>query len=402
MRFTKWPAALLCGIALAWPVAAQEEPAPKEPPPAEPETKVEEKTPPPAEKKVVEEPPLHRYGGWTIGLSAWQPSLVGADEEIAATVNNGNQIPVLQGSGSAIQLTVDVTYHLPKDVGAIFGRYDSMGKDDSSKYFQPGQFVFRETRPYPVALGAFDDGTADGVSDKAFRRTHEFRLEFQRRAFDTKWARAKWGAGFRSLNHARSLDITYYAIVPNFPPSAFIDEIIRLQPLPDRFGQTVNFSGNGLGASFDVEFPFNPRFSIVSGLSIAVIHGKSESHYSSQSSYYALASSPDVPLTTEELFALLSQVPSSPTDPPATSDVFQQLVNTRLSTFTDTMMAQSYDVYVGFQVAVWRGLKVIGTARDVYYANVGEYVVPTTGFTSDRKVLNAGYEGYTLGVSWRF
>jgi hypothetical protein len=53
-------------------------------------------------------------------------------------------------------------------------------------------------------------------------------------------------------------------------------------------------------------------------------------------------------------------------------------------------------------VTAYRGLKIFGTLRDVSYINVGEYVVPTTGFSNTRTSLNAGYEGYTIGLSWRF
>ena len=101
MRLTKWPAALLCGIALVLPVHAQEEPAPKEPAP-EPETQTEEEVPPtpppPAAPKGVEEPELHRWGGWTLSVAAWSPSLIGADEEIASASQNGTPIPIMQGS----------------------------------------------------------------------------------------------------------------------------------------------------------------------------------------------------------------------------------------------------------------------------------------------------------------
>ena len=403
MKVTKWPAALLCGIALVLPVAAQEEPAPKEPPP-EPEPQVEEQAttpPPPPAKKGIEEPALHRWGGWTVSLAAWQPSLVSADEELATSDHAGTPVPLIQDADGKIQETLKVVFHLPKGVGSIAGQYDAMGSEDNSQFFTPGQFDFAESRAYPITLGAFDDGTADGVAAHAMRRTHEYRLEFQKQAFDTKWARATWGAGLRGLSHARTLSISYYAIVPNFPPAFDINDIIRLIPFPDQVGQTSSFSGNGLGASFDVVFPLHPRFAIVSGISLGLVRGKAQAAYSSLSSYYARDSSPGTPLTTEEFFALLSTPPDDQGNGPI-DHVFQQSVIVRLSTVSNSLLAQMFDVYVGFEVPVWRGLKVFGTMRDVYYANVGEYAIPTIGFMSDRKTLNAGYEGYCLGLSWRF
>ena len=80
----------------------------------------------------------------------------------------------------------------------------------------------------------------------------------------------------------------------------------RLQPIPDFVSQRSSFFGHGIGAAFDVEFPLHPRFAITSGLSIGLIRGATESSYSSQSSYYFLAPNVDVPLTKEELFAILS------------------------------------------------------------------------------------------------
>jgi len=38
----------------------------------------------------------------------------------------------------------------------------------------------------------------------------------------------------------------------------------------------------------------------------------------------------------------------------------------------------------------------------VSYTNVGEYVVPKPGPSTVATSLNAGYEGYSVGLSWRF
>jgi hypothetical protein len=398
-------------MALAWPVLAQDEPPPKTPPPAEPETQVEEKAPPPPPvKKSIEDPPLHRWGGWTLSIAAWQPSLVGTDEELALAEQSGIPVPLLETPGTSVRETAEVIYHLPHGIGSIAGHYDAMSIEDNTHYFTPGVFDFLESRGFPDHLGAFDDGTADGVAAETMRRTREFRLEFQKQAFDTKWARGTWGAGYRNLSHARTLGLTYYAIVPNLPPlippTATLDDFFRLQPIPDFVGQTSNFSGGGVGASFNVEFPLHPRVSIVSGISIGLYRGKSQSSFSSISSYYAFTYASGTPLTKDELFSLLSNPP--PVDPnanpptPAIADVSQFAVQTRLNTLSTSMFAQSYDLFVGLQVTVYKGLRVFGTLRDVYYANVGEYVVPTNGFTSDHRPLNAGYEGYVLGLSWRY
>ena len=62
----------------------------------------------------------------------------------------------------------------------------------------------------------------------------------------------------------------------------------------------------------------------------------------------------------------------------------------------------TYDAYVGVEGTVWRGLKLFLILRTLYYQNAGEYVVPRPDGTIQRTTLNAGYEGYGLGISWRF
>ena len=156
MRVTKWSAALLCGLALALPVAAQEDADPKEPvpPPSEPKAEVVETAP---AKKSIEDPPLHRWGGWTVSVAAWNPSLVGAEEEIATTEQNGIFAPLMMGSDPAVTGTLEVSYHLPRDAGSIVVHYGAMSQEDSLQNFTPAEFNFLETRAYPLLLGVFDD-----------------------------------------------------------------------------------------------------------------------------------------------------------------------------------------------------------------------------------------------------
>jgi hypothetical protein len=408
---TLW-VALVCGTALVMPVAAQDEPAPKEPAPAETKPATSDAKP---AKSGIEDPPLHRWGGWTISLAGWQPSLVGANEDIATYDVGGIATPVVQGSEARTKETVRVSYHLPKDRGSIVGQYDAMNVDDKLQNFVPGQFIFREVRGYPGALGVFDDGLADGVSSEAQRRTREFRLEYQRSAFTSRWANGTWGVGYRELSHGRGLGITSYAIVPNLPP--VIPPVLpdnfdpnSLTPLPDTVSQASDFTGHGLGVSLDVEFPLHPRVSIVSGISLGFIRGKAEGTYTSTSSYYNLTKGPTagVPLTKAELFDILAnpQPPADPTDPnavyvPQIADIIQtsSTVSQRTS---HSLLAQSYDVYLGVQVICYKGLRAFATLRDVSYTNIGEYVVPKPGPSTETTALNAGYEGYTVGLSYRF
>ena len=407
MRVTQWPAALLCGIALALPLAAQEEPAPTEPPPPPPteETKpaaTEPAATEPAAPPKSTEPKLHRWGGWTVSVAAWEPSLISADEEIAGTSQDGLTVPLMAGSSSRIRESVEITYHLPRDAGSIVGHFDSMYQGNLIQDLTPGQFNFIETRGFPFALGAFDDGLADGVRSNAVRKTRDFRLEFAKRAFESTRARGTFRAGYRQVAHDRSLEITSFAIVPNLPPIippvvGDDDDPLRLAPIPDVVTQSSTFFGHGIGAALDVEFPLHPRFAITSGVSIGLIRGASESTYRSTSSYYYLDPDINVPLTKAQLFAILS---SGVAD--ASLAVNQAVVTVGVRQTSTPQISVTYDVYVGVEGTLYRGLKIFARLRDVYYSNVGEYVVPTFAGSNERTTLNAGYKGYSIGLSWRF
>lgn len=407
MRVTKWSAALLCGMALTLPVMAQEDVIPKEqpPPPTEPQEAAAEPAPaPPAPKQAeVADPPLHRWGGFTISLAAWEPALIGADEELAWTFPNDVASPLMMGSTTRTRETVTAVYHLPKDVGSIGGSYDSMNQDDSFANLTPGQFGFGESRAFPGYRGAFDDGLADGVTADVVRKTREFRLWYAQPAFETPRAKGTWGVGYRQVSHSRNVAINYLAIVPNLPPiipPAVPPTVfpLSLQPIPDAMSQTASFSGHGLGVSFDLEFPVHRRVSVISGLAIGLIRGSASSTYASLTSYYYsdLDLEP-LALTKDQLFEILSSG-----TPEEIGSVHQALVVDGLNQSPTSQFAETLDIYLGVEVTVYRGLKIFGTLRDVYYANVGEYVLPQTDLTDERTSLSAGYEGYVLGLSWRF
>jgi hypothetical protein len=149
MKVMQWSAALICGVALALPVAAQTEEVPKEPPPpqeveavpaeAEPEPAVEATT----KQASYGDPPLHRWGGWTVSVAAWNPDLIGGDEEIAALNQGGFLNPLFLYADPRITETIGVSYHLPRDIGSITAHYDSMSQEDRVTYLSPGRFQLR-------------------------------------------------------------------------------------------------------------------------------------------------------------------------------------------------------------------------------------------------------------------
>jgi hypothetical protein len=148
--------------------------------------------------------------------------------------------------------------------------------------------------------------------------------------------------------------------------------------------------------SFDVAFPVHRRVAIVSGLSFGLIRGEAKSQYLSISSYY-YSITPDNRISADELIAILESG-----DPAAIAQVDQAFTGIGSGEQAAFQMAQSYDLYLGVEVKTWRSLKVFATLREVYYVNVGEYVVVQPGLSNQRTSLNAGYEGYVVGLSYRF
>jgi len=240
------------------------------------------------------------------------------------------------------------------------------------------------------------------VSANSLVKTRDFRLEFQNTAWDTKHTHATWAAGARSLDNNELLQVTYYALVPNLPPAIppIIDPPVNpysLAPVPDTVTEQSDFSGRGAGASLDVEFKLAPRISIVSGLSIGLLRGKTTTYFQSNTSYYYQSFGTPHYLSKEELFAILDSG-----DPSEIRGITQVPVVNALSVPSTSQAAQTYEIYVGLQSRIWRGLQVFATYRELYYQNVGARAVLTADGTVDTTPVSIGYDGYLLGLSWRF
>jgi hypothetical protein len=405
-----WWLALVFGALLAMPGAAQEGSGKDElPAQAPPESeKAEPKEAPPAPEatrtsKNAEDPPLHRWGGITIALAGWSPSPVGAEDQIALVAPAGaTPYPLSLESDSKIRESWLVAYHLPKDLGSIVLHYDSMNFSTQGNFLSPGQFIYFESQAFPAFRGAFDDGYADGVSADSTLKTREFRLEFRNTAWDTKHTHATWGAGVHSVDNNELLNITYYAIVPNLPPvippivPSTPDPRIFL-PHPDTVTDQSDFSGSGAGASLDVEFRLAPRLSIVSGLSIGLLRGRVSTYFKSQTWYYFTTLPEPHYLSKDELFDIMNSGTEE-----EIGAISQAAVTEGLAVQGASQAAQTYDIYVGLESRIWRGLKVFATFREMYFQNVGARSVLTADGAVETTPISFGYEGYLLGLSWRF
>jgi hypothetical protein len=404
--------AVLCGALVALPCAAQEggtkeetpeQAAPAAEPEAEAEKPAAEAEKPPAKKKSnLEEEPMHRWGAWSISLAVWDPQQIGVSDEVAVIVPDDQPAyPLRIDPESSWRGSIGAAFHLPKDRGSVVVRYDSMSHESQDDFFSPGQFIYFESQAVGFR-GVFDDGYADGVRTSGLYKTREFRLDYQNTAWSTPRTRGTWSAGVRSIDHSEELELTYFALVPNFPaliPPAVEStaDAAALIPLPDRVRAQSDYSATGAGAALDVEFKFHPRFSIVSGLAVGLLTGDMSSRYKSKTYLYINnAFQPPVILTPEELLAILSTGT-------AEDIALIEQVQTVSDVYSPNVKhaSQTYEAYVGVQSTVWRGLKVFATFRELYYSNVGERLgLSSQGITTASK--SVGYEGYLVGVSWRF
>ena len=394
--------ALLCSAVLALPCAAQEggtkDEVPEQAPPETEAAQAPAEAPPPKKKSNLEEVPMHRWGAVTLSLGVWEPQQVGLNDEVAVVVpSNAAAYPLVLDPEASWRGSVGAAYHLPKGMGSVVVKYDSMNSENRDQFYTPGIFDFLESQGINAFSGVFDDGFADGVQAHALNKTREFRLDYQNVAWETPRTHATWGAGVRSIDHSELLEINYLALVPNFPPlipPINVDAEL-LAPRPDTYRAQSDFSATGVGVSLDVEFKFHPRFSIVSGLAVGLLTGKMSSKYETNTFFYVYNSTPPIILTQEELFFILESGSQADIDL-----ISQDGFNFAAYTQPTKQAAQTYEAYVGVQTTVWRGLKIYATFREMYYSNVGERLSVDSTIESASRSVN--YEGYLVGVSWRF
>jgi hypothetical protein len=310
--------------------------------------------------------------------------------------------PLFISTSSDMRQSVMGAYHLPQNMGSIVGRYESMNDDDEIFQSSPGEFIYAETLLPAGFRGAFDDGLMDTVVGSSQNRNREVRLEYSNTAWQTARTRATWSAGFRNVDHNELLQVTYYALVPNLPTiiPPIVDEAqnpAQWHPIPDRVVLQSDYMGTGAGAALDAEFTFHPRFSVISGLSVGLLRGKVTTTYKGFTSYYTNALEGGRYVGRDELFQTLQFGTQN-----EILAISQRVVEEGYYAPDVSQSAQTFDAYVGVQSIVWRGLRVFATFREMYYQNVATDAVLLPDLTLETEKKSVGYEGYLVGVSWRF
>ena len=426
-RRMRW-VAIACTAMISLSAAAQEG-QPPETPPEEPKPApaAEEPPPPPKPKSPLGDPPLHRWGGLTLSGEVWGPELSNQDLD-GTIINEGVDTRVLEmPTDASTRFHWRVWYHLPKDKGSIRFEYDSMRHEGDIEILDPGNFVYGELLAFPLFAGLGDDGLADGLQAISETKTREFRLEYENVAFETPRATGTFHVGYRTIDHSRSLEATYFALLPEFPPLVppnFPPDFnpIFLFPIPDTGRSTSDFSGSGLGAGLDVEFKLHPRFSLWGSLSIGAFRGKIDTRYaSSTSAYFCAPGTPTHPLCSSSEVVLLtfedvqtiiaSEVPGTGDGNP-TSKIFQDVTSVNVGFRNRSRAAWELDLSIGAEFKIWRSLSLTAGMRELFYADVAadlrraNPVVQPNGEVNFEQVSeqnrSVGYEGFTLGLAYRF
>jgi hypothetical protein len=402
---------------IALSAAAQEsEPpsAPPEEPKPEPTAPAAEEPPPPLKpKSPLGDPPLHRWGGLTISVEAWGPELTNQDLDVAI-LNDGIDTRVLEmPTEASTRQHYKVWYHLPDNTGSIRFEYDSMRDEGDIEILDPGNFVYGELLAFPLLAGLNDDGLADGLRAVSETKTREFRVEYEQIVFDTPRTTGSFHGGYRTVDHARSLQATYFALLPSFPPLLppnFPPDFnpTFLFPLPDTGRTTSDYSGSGLGAGFDVEFKLHPRVSLWGSLSIGALRGKIDTRYESTVSAYFIRPEDGDPFlaTFEQVQAAVAQGEDG------ARSVFQGVDTVFVAFRNRSRMTWELDLSFGAEFKIWRSLSGTVGLRELVYGDVaadvtrGNPVLSPTGTINFQSVneenRSVGYEGYFVGLAYRF
>jgi hypothetical protein len=186
----------------------------------------------------------------------------------------------------------------------------------------------------------------------------------------------RWSIGLREVDHNRSFETAYYALVAGLPAVAGRQD---LDPLPDRANTESHFSGRGPNFGFDVDIPMGKRFRFAAGFSTAILRGDISSGYSSLSRIYAV-----LPPGSQEIQQVLgsdlnsfleewTQLPPDPTPP----QVQQISIPAGVINYSRSASGQVLEGALSVRYRVWRTLEVYAGARSTRYADVGLEVRPT-------------------------
>lgn len=398
----KWAgAALLAAGLLVRPAAAEAERS--EEPPGTPEVETQ-----PEEKARKE-----RAARWFGEIAAWiaQPVGVGYFPATRGSPDDPFASDVLGvPHGTHLDRRVRAGYILPGDLGRVLVTYWAQRVQGKLGSFEPSRFIFGETIALPFFAGFRDDGFADGFQSTTTTKTRDLRIDYTRSLFSGRRIEGWWSVGVRRVSHERDLRAVYFALVPDLPPlvpPAIPPTTSRsdLLPLPDRAAISSSFSGRGIGAGVDLLAPIGKRVQVEWGVSVSTLRGKMSSAYESETHFYARVAG-------NEIVEILGYPFDAFEDPDIVAETLQLSSLLVVDSGSLSSSATVFDAYVGARWNVWKNLELVGGFRQSRYENVGVDLRPeavsvsANGAPNSRSVSrtdrSAGYEGFYLGVAYRY
>lgn len=292
-----------------------------------------------------------------------------------------------------------VGYKLKGGHGDFVFTWYAQEVDERVEALLPAQFVFGTSlAARPLNAGIFDDGLADGYTANILIRLRDLRLSYYRDAWQTDRTHARWFVGYRRISQQTSRSVLYRSLSPNLP----LTTRSELLPVPDVVSLSSEFTARGAEGGFDVSVPLWSRdVTLEAGLSIAALRGRVTRAHSTTVSRYTPAGDPDTTL--------------DPTDPNLFSvptDQVQDIAAIRAA--NDSASSLAAETFLGFRWRVWRGLQVLGGFRGLYVSDMVQELRVTdlgvrdenTGVYSvtgaERSSSDASYEGYYVGVAYRY
>lgn len=330
------------------------------------------------------EPSKTQFWGLQASVQYWIVQPVGADYPVALQYDADDLgatawlRSVRFGTDNSYRWRVG--YDLGEDRGDIVVTYWSYAVDQELAEFRPGSFVFGELLAFPVEAGIFETGRADAFIAETRTATRDFRLSFYRDATRGERVVARWFAGLRFTDHAQAVDVAYWALLPGeIAPGVY--PVGERAPEPDLVATRSNFSGRGIEAGLEGRFAIAPKLAFEFGASAALLRGTVDASYRSQTVFY------------DEQFV-------------------QQPLVVGVDERGSSLSALVWEANLGLRWNAWKGLDVTAGIRQSRYENVARELrirdiaetptAPPWFSDVDRTDKGIGYEGYYVGVGYRY
>jgi hypothetical protein len=314
-----------------------------------------------------------------------------------------------------------IGYELPGNGGEFILTYFSHEQDTALAQLTPGSFVYGAINTSGYLAGVFNNGLADGFRATTRTKLQDIRLDYYRRAFDTRRAKGKWFIGYRRVSHLRNVNTAYYALAPNLPPliPPVSDPIASLVPRPDTSSLKSEWEGRGLQAGLDVKLPIKgDRFWFETGIAVAVLRGKITTRYGSTTNFYALTSG-------EQIDEILQPPYDEFNDPDAIAATEQLAADVGIQNEGEGRNALALETWFDLRWRFWKFMQFVVGFRNIEYTDIGkdlrtERVIPNQEGTVDGTKADgtrfvrllpqtlqstdhsANYEGFYVGLAFRY